>query len=787
MYRGIIINIFLVIVDIIRMSMGNEYYEILGVSRTADLKEIRRAFKKLAVTEHPDKNNDDPIAHERFIKLTKAYEILKDPVLRKTYDNYGEGGLDNANRGGTHHSWSYYANNFELYDDDPQVIKLDNNDYFENVINTEKAWLVNFYSPMCSHCHTLAPVWRKIAEEFDGVVRIGAVNCEDEWQLCHQIRIQSYPTLMYYPKYSKNGVRYSGEKTYTAIMNFILSKLEVHIQEVDEPLENFILRGSDGTTKCMLIFVCGLHRNCFTSSDRLKIAAIFENVIDIRIVSCDQEKKCKNVADSYDINAIYLSASSNNSWRVVRFKDIDKPEVLVEKLLEHLPEPKELDADEFYNIKKHLEEGKISESSWLLYFYIGKIIELDPMLKKLSSSINDIKLGKINCARHSRICSVLGINRYPMWGILKSGGAFELHHGKDVPNDITKFVYSSVKAVNVWALNEEQIMSILDGKNGAWFLDWYAPWCPPCMSFLKEVRKASIEFDKTVVRFGTIDCTVHSAICQRQNIRSYPTAMLVNGTNVHRFSMQKTAANVIQFISELRNPTVIRLSSNNFKNQLGRRMGKFIWIVGFFAPWCAPCQRLTPEYIAVANSLSALPLVKVASIDCEAESDLCASQGIRSYPTIRLYSSENQDLTKFYSYNGQRYSLPILKWIAQFLPRKVRDLNPSTLKKEVLNDKNVWVVDFYAPWCEHCQKLEPQLAIVAQLTEKTIQFGRFNCEIYVTECADAGIRSYPTLLAYNSRYSTRKIMNGFPINGTMAESIKRSVSDFVARINHDEL
>lgn len=64
-------------------------------------------------------------------------------------------------------------------------------------------------------------------------------------------------------------------------MNFILSKLEVHIREVDEPLENFILRGSDGTTKCMLIFVCGVHRNCFTSSDRLKIAAIFVIILSI--------------------------------------------------------------------------------------------------------------------------------------------------------------------------------------------------------------------------------------------------------------------------------------------------------------------------------------------------------------------------------------------------------------------------------------------------------------------------------------------------------------------------
>lgn len=89
----------------------------------------------------------------------------------------------------------------------------------------------------------------------------------------------------------------------------------------------------------------------------------------------------------------------------------------------------------------------------------------------------------------------------------------------------------------------------------AWFLDWYAPWCPPCMQFLPEVRKASLNFDPSVIHFGTIDCTLHSEICRQYNIRSYPTAMLVNGSNTHHFSSHKTASHVVDFIHETMNPT----------------------------------------------------------------------------------------------------------------------------------------------------------------------------------------------------------------------------------------
>lgn len=72
---------------------------------------------------------DNPEAYEKFIQLTRAYDTLKDPILRKQYDSHGEEGVDIASKKGTYHSWSYYANNFGIYDDDPWIVTLDENDY----------------------------------------------------------------------------------------------------------------------------------------------------------------------------------------------------------------------------------------------------------------------------------------------------------------------------------------------------------------------------------------------------------------------------------------------------------------------------------------------------------------------------------------------------------------------------------------------------------------------------------------------------------------------------------
>lgn len=67
-------------------------------------------------------------------------------------------------------------------------------------------------------------------------------------------------------------------------------------------------------------------------------------------------------------------------------------------------------------------------------------------------------------------------------------------------------------------------------------------------------------------------------------------------------------------------------------------------------------------------------------------------------------------------YNGQRDATSLLRWITQFLPVGVEDLNDANLEKEVLKTDDIILVDYFAPWCGHCVQLEPQFAIAAQVS-----------------------------------------------------------------------
>ncbi|MDE2149028.1 MAG: molecular chaperone DnaJ [Gammaproteobacteria bacterium] len=77
-----------------------DHYEVLGVDRTAGEEELKKAYRRLAMKYHPDRNPEDHTAEERFKEVSEAYDVLSDPGRRSIYDQYGHEGLERASAAG---------------------------------------------------------------------------------------------------------------------------------------------------------------------------------------------------------------------------------------------------------------------------------------------------------------------------------------------------------------------------------------------------------------------------------------------------------------------------------------------------------------------------------------------------------------------------------------------------------------------------------------------------------------------------------------------------------------
>lgn len=268
---------------------GEDYYKILGVPRNADEAAIKKAFKKMSLKYHPDKNRDKPEwAREQYVKVANAYETLSDPEKRRIYDQRGEEGvrqhegMKNQGGGGGFQGFSHedifsqffggggggggFRFNFggggfhqQHHHQQRQNIHEDlwaQSDVKELTIQEmssfyrrEQVWIIFFYKSGQEESKRYKDVWKECAEKLYGIVTVAAVNCHEEKEdaLCEEFGVYSTPQILVFPaNIAADGIKYEGEMTYQAISNFATSHMESFVRLVnDDNFEEFDKNDAD--------------------------------------------------------------------------------------------------------------------------------------------------------------------------------------------------------------------------------------------------------------------------------------------------------------------------------------------------------------------------------------------------------------------------------------------------------------------------------------------------------------------------------------------------------------
>ncbi|XP_071487696.1 dnaJ homolog subfamily C member 10-like [Diadema antillarum] len=732
------------------LASSEDFYELLGIDRDADAKDIRRAFKKLALTKHPDKNQDDPQAHEKFLRINQAYEVLKDDELRKKYDRFGEEGLkEQKQQWHRYESWQFYKTEFGLYDEDPEIVTLSKTDFEQSVFG-EDIWIINFYSPRCHHCHDLAPTWREFAKEVEGVVRVGAVNCWDDRPLCTAQKVKYFPTLFVYPKHEE----YKGDRTLDELVKHALNLVQATIHPLWARNFKTTLLADDAKNQPWVISYCAPPKGtagdtqdvaqvgCLDREDQLKLAAILNKVVSVGYVNCVASSQlCEKL--KIEDSTIRFYQKAKEVTKGGKELEFEQPKQIANEIMKQLPDLSTLTSSELQKARDDLVSG--SQGQPVVTYFMDSPGDQDLELKKLPHLLTDMKVGKFNCSNDQALCDNLYIgNKLPKVALFRRGGGYEFHHGRLFAQDIAAFARNGLNS-RLRVLGPKDFPDPVISSQEPWFVDFFSPHCPPCRQLLPEIRKVANQMPH--INFGTVDCTTHMPLCNQQNIRSYPTTIMYNSSKPH-MNVGFSYAHVLrEFIEDTLNPKVVALSPSLFDDLVKNRGRSDVWLVDFYAPWCGPCQALLPEWRKVAKKLNGT--ANVGSVDCVEHDSFCTQLNIQSYPTIRVYPMGQTGLHGFRNYNGwNRDAMSIMGWVYNFLPTSVETITHGNFRDLVLRSTEPWVVDFYAPWCGPCMQFMPKLEEIAKAVKGYVNVGKIDCQVYQSTCNQASIQAYPTLRIY---------------------------------------
>ncbi|KAM9839612.1 protein disulfide-isomerase A4 [Aulostomus maculatus] len=192
---------------------------------------------------------------------------------------------------------------------------------------------------------------------------------------------------------------------------------------------------------------------------------------------------------------------------------------------------------------------------------------------------------------------------------------------------------------------------------------------------------------------------------------------------------------------------VLVLKDSNFDTFVE---GKDTVLLEFYAPWCGHCKQFVPEYEKIAQSLKENdPPIPVAKIDATAASDLASRFEVSGYPTIVILKNGEP-----VSYDGERTEKAIVARVKEVSqpdwkpPPEVTLVLTKDNFDETVNNADIILVEFYAPWCGHCKRLAPEYEKAAkELSQRSppILLAKVDATVENEIASRFEVTGYPTL------------------------------------------
>lgn len=211
------------------------------------------------------------------------------------------------------------------------------------------------------------------------------------------------------------------------------------------------------------------------------------------------------------------------------------------------------------------------------------------------------------------------------------------------------------------------------------------------------------------------------------------------------------------------NRNVILLTESNFNSKVLK--SDEMWMVEFFAPWCGHCQKLAPEYMKLADALKGI--FKIGAVDMTQHQSVGAPYNVQGFPTIKIFGANKMVPV---DYQGPRTAQAMAESLINELRKAVNtrlgvsnsgkssssndkkhsnkhvvELTDSNFEELVLHSKDIWLVEFFAPWCGHCKALKPHWEIAASELAGKVKVGALDATVHQVMASRFGIKGFPTI------------------------------------------